>query len=107
MLSEDETNLGGQSKTTERLGFYLHNSFEIAENKVVRTALSKTIARPSLEQLDSNVSVGAFDSRYPLTISSGNPNLQPYESVNLDLAYEHYYAEGSYFAVNYFRKDKC
>jgi putative salt-induced outer membrane protein YdiY len=30
--SEDETDLGGQSKTTERLGFYLHNSFEIAEN---------------------------------------------------------------------------
>ena len=83
----------------------INASFEIAENKVVRTALSKTIARPSLEQLDSNVSVGAFDSRYPLTISSGNPNLQPYESVNLDLAYEHYYAEGSYFAVNYFRKE--
>jgi putative salt-induced outer membrane protein YdiY len=32
LLSEDETNLGGQSKTTERLGFYLHNSFEIVEN---------------------------------------------------------------------------
>jgi len=32
LLSEDETDLGGQSKTTERLGFYLHNSFEIAEN---------------------------------------------------------------------------
>ena len=57
------------------------------------------------EKLQKIVSVGAFDSRYPLTISSGNPNLQPYEAVNLDLAYEHYYAEGSYFAVNYFRKE--
>lgn len=32
LLSEDETDLGGQSKTTERLSLYLHNSFEIAEN---------------------------------------------------------------------------
>ena len=38
-------------------------------------------------------------------MGTGNPDLQPYESVNLDLAYEYYYAEGSYFAVNYFRKD--
>ena len=54
--------------------------------------------------MDSTVSVGAFDSRYPLTIGTGNPNLQPYESTNFDIAYEHYYAEGSYFAVNYFVK---
>ena len=79
-------------------------TIEPAENKVIRLSASKTIARPSLEQMDSTVSVGAFDSRYPLTIGTGNPNLQPYESTNFDLAYEHYYAEGSYFAVNYFVK---
>ena len=32
LLNEDETDLTGQSKTTERLGFYIHNSFEVAEN---------------------------------------------------------------------------
>ncbi len=79
-------------------------TIEPAENKVIRLSASKTIARPSLEQMDSTVSVGAFDSRYPLTIGTGNPNLQPYESTNFDLAYEYYYAEGSYFAVNYFVK---
>jgi TonB-dependent receptor len=31
--------------------------------------------------------------------------LAPLESTNFDLAYENYYAEGSYFAVNYFRKE--
>jgi TonB-dependent receptor len=35
----------------------------------------------------------------------GNPDLAPLESTNFDLAYENYYAEGSYFAVNYFRKN--
>ena len=31
-LGEDETDLSGKSKTTDRFGFYLHNNFEIAEN---------------------------------------------------------------------------
>ena len=83
----------------------LNMTFDLDDQRVVKFAASKTIARPSLEQLDSTVSVGAFDSRYPLTLGTGNPDLQPYESVNIDLAYEYYYAEGSYFAVNYFRKD--
>ena len=32
LLNEDETDLTGKSKTTERLGFYIHNSFKVAEN---------------------------------------------------------------------------
>ena len=32
LLNEDETDLTGKSKTTERLGFYIHNSFEVAKN---------------------------------------------------------------------------
>ncbi len=83
----------------------LNLTFEFAENRVIKFAASKTIARPSLDQMDSTVNVGVFDSRYPLTLGTGNPDLEPYESKNFDLAYEHYYAEGSYFAVNYFRKN--
>jgi TonB-dependent receptor len=37
--------------------------------------------------------------------TSGNADLEPLESNNFDIAYENYYAEGSYFAVNYFRKE--
>ena len=32
LLNEEETDLTGQAKTTERLGFYLHTDFDIAEN---------------------------------------------------------------------------
>ena len=83
----------------------INGSFEFAENKIFRFAASKTNARPDLEQMRATVDVSAYSPLYPTSISRGNPNLQPYESENLDLAYEHYYAEGSYFAVNYFRKD--
>ena len=32
----------------------------------------------------------------------GNPNLESLKSNNYDLAYENYYAEGSYVAAKYF-----
>ena len=31
--------------------------------------------------------------------------MAPYTSMNVDFAYENYYAEGSYFAVNVFMKE--
>ena len=34
----------------------------------------------------------------------GNTQLLPYVSDNIDVAYENYYAEGSYVAVNVFHK---
>ena len=36
LLNEDETDLTGKSKTTERLGFYIHNSFEVAKNILLK-----------------------------------------------------------------------
>ena len=80
-------------------------SFEYAENKVVKVALSKTISRPALEQMDTAVTSSVFSYLYPTTLSTGNPDLEPYESTNIDLAYEYYYKEGSYAAINYFRKE--
>jgi putative salt-induced outer membrane protein YdiY len=51
LLNEDETDLAGRSKTTERLGFYLHNSFEIAEN----IAFKPTIyLQPSLNDFEND-----------------------------------------------------
>ena len=83
----------------------LNVSFEHAENRVIRFAANKTIARPSLEQLDSANDIGAFSTFSPTVIGTGNPNLEPYESVNYDFAYEYYYKEGSYVAVNLFVKE--
>ena len=84
----------------------LNVSFEHAENRVIKFAASKTIARPALEQMDVSVSTPAsFSWMYPATLGTGNPALEPYESTNVDLAYEYYYKEGSYVAVNVFVKE--
>jgi TonB-dependent receptor len=40
-----------------------------------------------------------------LTSSSGNPELQPFTSDNLDLSLEWYYADASYLSAGYFRKN--
>jgi hypothetical protein len=51
LLSEDETDLSGLSKTTERFGFYLHNSFPVAEN----ISFSPTIYfQPSISDFEND-----------------------------------------------------
>ena len=51
LLNEDETDLTGRSKTTERFGFYLHNSIKLAEN----IALKPTIYfQPSIDDFEND-----------------------------------------------------
>jgi TonB-dependent receptor len=80
-------------------------SYEFEENQIVRFSASKTLSRPALETLSSSFTMSQYLPFQPRQVFSGNPNLQPYTAENFDLAYEYYYKEGSYFAVNYFRKD--
>ena len=79
-------------------------SLGLTENQVLRFSASKTMARPDLFDLSSQVTIGNRDF-FNLTAQAGNPDLDPLQSVNLDFSYENYYAEGSYVAVNLFRKD--
>ena len=51
LLDEKETDLTGQSKTTERLGFYLHNSFEVAENISFKPTV---YFQPSLDDFEND-----------------------------------------------------
>ncbi len=78
-------------------------SLAFTDNQIVRMAFSKSMSRASLNDLQTQLEVGNTDF-FTLTATGGNPALQPLESENFDLSYENYYAEGSYFAVNYFRK---
>lgn len=84
-------------------------AFSIAptENTVVRFSAGTTIARTGLEKLSPNIVFPEFlsiNNPYHV-LTSGNPDLKPLKSQNLDLAFEYYYAEGSYAAINLFQKD--
>ena len=84
-------------------------AFSIAptEKTVVRFSTGTTIARTNLEKLSPNLVFPEFlsiNNPYHV-LSSGNPDLKPLKSQNLDVAFEYYYAEGSYAAINLFQKD--
>ena len=88
---------------------YLLPSFNISiglnDNEVLRFGFSETIAQPSLWQTRAGFDLGNYSWQSPTQINSGNPGMEPYTSTNIDFAYENYYAEGSYFAVNVFTKE--
>ena len=79
-------------------------AYEIEDDKVVRFSYSESMARTGLQNLTSALTYGSRGYTQP-TVSGGNPDLEPLTSENFDLSYEWYYAEGSYLAINYFRKE--
>jgi iron complex outermembrane receptor protein len=93
----------------------LNLSFEIAENQFIRTALSKVISRPRMDDMKPNnqVSFAFNDSNIlstdpqnsPWSGSAGDPDLKPLEANQFDVAYENYFAEDGFFAVSFFFKD--
>ncbi|WP_240220489.1 TonB-dependent receptor [Rheinheimera hassiensis] len=79
-------------------------NIEVVDDVILRASVSKTLARPSYadiqggQTLNSLVRIDGGDG------ARGNPDLDPFESTNLDLSAEWYYGEGSYVAAGYFRK---
>ena len=83
-------------------------SLDVTDNIKVRASVSKTIARPELGNMFVDTNAGNPGTATALggqwTGSSGNAQLDPLESNNLDLSFEYYYGEGSAFTVAYFDK---
>lgn len=77
--------------------------FETSPDSVVRFAAAQTIARPGLGSISpgGNISVQGGNRGY----SSGNPDLQPTESTNVDLSFEWYPTDGGIYSVGLFYKD--
>ncbi|MCY7296430.1 TonB-dependent receptor [Alteromonas sp. a30] len=93
----------------------LNLSFEIAEDQYIRTALSKVMSRPRLDDLRPNAQVTfSFNDDQILSSdvenspwggSSGNAELDPLEANQFDIAYENYFADDAYFSVAFLYKD--
>jgi iron complex outermembrane recepter protein len=76
---------------------------EPLDNVVLRIAAAKTIARPSLASLTPG---GSVDASPPgLSLTAGNPYLEPIRSNNVDLSLEWYPYDEALFSVALFRKN--
>ncbi|NQY87271.1 MAG: TonB-dependent receptor [Colwellia sp.] len=78
---------------------------EINDDLVARFAASQTITRPTLDSLSPVTVIGTTRQGGNLTSSSGNAELKPFTSDNVDLSLEWYYADASYISAGYFRKN--
>ena len=77
--------------------------FDIAEDKVIRLAASRTLTRPTLTALGVANQFGGR-ANAP-TSTGGNPLLEAFESTNFDAGFEWYVDELSFFGVSAFYKD--
>ena len=75
----------------------------ITDNLQVRFAAAKTLARAGISALTpgGNLNVSGGNR----TFSTGNPDLKPTSSKNLDASIEWYPMQGAIYAVSLFRKD--
>ena len=78
----------------------LHLRWDSGNDWVLRGALNKTVARPGFGQIAPHAEINNDDEKVEL----GNPNLEPYESVNLDFSFEKYIGNSGLVSLGLFRK---
>ena len=83
---------------------------EVMDGLKARLSYSKTIARPTYNNLSAAASVGTpsgptlITQGATATASSGNPSLVPLESDNVDLSVEYYFEDTSYVSLGFYDK---
>lgn len=80
----------------------LNLSLEVQRNLMVRFAAANVMARPSLASLSPGGSVNTTGN---LTITAGNPYLQPFRAATFDASFEYYFEKGGLLGVGLFYKD--
>ena len=112
MASDNEYYLtyDGKAATTQKGGYkYFLPSIdfdaEVMRNVKVRLSYGDTIARPGWDQIQGGRSLDQLFRVDGGTGSSGNPNLKPLRSHNLDGSVEWYYGKSSYVSVGFFHKN--
>jgi len=74
----------------------------LRDDLIFRFAASKTLTRPDLTQLAATTSYNFRPSNQ--TITTGNTDLKPFLSKNIDAGIEWYFADASYVALDGFHK---
>jgi len=77
--------------------------FDIADDKILRFAASQTLTRPTLTALGV---ANTFGGRSNAPVSGGgNPELEAFESINIDASFEWYVDDLSFVGITAFYKD--
>jgi TonB-dependent receptor len=104
-------NIPGESTFTTLEGSYeywlpsVDFDVEVIDNVKLRASASRTLTRPTYDNMQGGIGIGLLFREGQGSASSGNPGLLPNVSTNYDLSAEWYYDDASYIAVGYFRKD--
>jgi len=79
----------------------------VRDDVVLRVSASQTITRPSYTDIQGGITASGtnFPNDNRPRAAGGNPGLEPILASNLDISFEWYYGEDSYFSLGYFVKD--
>jgi TonB-dependent receptor len=77
-------------------------AFDLTENLMWRASWGKTITRASLSIIAAQT---VIPNQFDNTATSGNPNLRPQQSKNLDTSLEWYFSPGSLLSGAIFQKE--
>ena len=119
-VSVDNVKLSSNDKWLPSLNL----KWNLNDETLIRFAASEGITRPRIDQLRANqVTTPTFrfltnpDETIPvdqrivdiqlnqINVFSGNPNLKPIESTNIDLSFEHYFGDDNSLTLSLFSKD--
>jgi len=78
----------------------LHLRWDGGDGWALRMALNKTVSRPGFGQIAPHATINNDD----MEVEVGNPNLDPYESTNLDFSFEKYLGDSGIVSLGLFEK---
>ncbi|KAB1155236.1 TonB-dependent receptor [Tenacibaculum aiptasiae] len=97
---DDATRTSGSKNYTNWLPNF-HAKYKVNKNTILRAAWTNTIARPNYFDLVPYRNINSDD----IEAEYGNPDLNPTESMNLDLMFEHYFSNVGIISAGVFYKD--
>ena len=80
----------------------LNMALDVTKDVVVRLGAAKVMARPQLGNLSPG---GSISTTGTLTVTSGNPLLQPFRATTLDTSFEWYHSKRGFVGLGVFTKD--
>ncbi len=80
-------------------------SFNLTDSMILRTSYGRTIGRPGWGDIQGGQTLDQLVRVDGGTGAQGNPGLKPLVSDNIDISFEWYYEQSSYFSLGYFHKN--